>query len=135
MNLPVSTAKVPLATKVPWKKEEGGVGGRKGGEGQEGEGGTQRANPQEKDAKQQSNDCPESQINFTQEQAETYLLVSLLVLGQVRVGEVAEDGGGLGDAQLVQTQGRDGGGGKATVCVVERVVIWGEKKKGQCLEL
>lgn len=108
------------------------MGGREGGEGQEGEGGTQRANPQ---TKQQSNNCPESHFNFTQEQAETYLLVSLLVLGQVRVGEVAEDGGGLGDAQLVQTQGRDGGGGKATVCVEERVVIWGKKKKGQCLEL
>lgn len=37
------------------------------------------------------------------------------MLGQVRVGQVAEDGGGLSDAQLVQTQSRDGGGGEATV--------------------
>lgn len=64
-----------------------------------------------------------------------YLLVSLLVLGQVRVGEVPEDGGGLGDAQLVQTEGRDGGGGKATVWFIyvmmereEEIAVLGVRK-------
>ena len=44
-----------------------------------------------------------------------YLLVGLLMLGQVGVGEVVVDGGGVGDAQLVDAQGGHGRGGQATV--------------------